>query len=247
MTPKPFITLVSRPDLSSVSSLSSAIDSDWRADDHATPAELLIEYCGRLCYLSFGTRQSPKSNRQYITHLIKEGHESVLEHANWTFLATNVTRSFSHQLVRHRIGFSYSQLSQQYVDQNMVDLVDPELSDLDPIIAQEWNDIKKRTLRLYSALLNVNDNPSKEARRQAHSMARLVLPNAITTMISFTANARSLRHFLKLRGGIVGDHEMRRFSASLLEILLKEAPSVFQDFEVTLHPDGVPLVQHNPI
>ncbi|MFC7499730.1 FAD-dependent thymidylate synthase [Enterovirga sp. GCM10030262] len=244
MTNNPKIILISKPLMPEVAGLAAAVKSGWRVDDNATAAESLIEYCGRLCYLSFGNRQSPKSNRQYIAHLIKAGHESVLEHASWTFVAYDVTRSFSHQLVRHRIGFSFSQLSQQYVDHRLIDVVDPDIADIEPEIAKEWKELKQRSLQLYDRILKAGDHGSKEGRREAHAVARLVLPNAATTKVAFTANARALRHFLKLRGGIVGDHEMRRFSATLLKILLDEAPNVFQDFELTVDSSGVPIVYH---
>src|SRR5689334_13364185 len=89
----------------------------WKRTPHSAPAEELVEVSGRICYLSFGALQSPRSNREYIQNLIDREHESVLEHASWTFLLTGVSRAFTHQLVRHRVGFSFSQLSQQYHDE----------------------------------------------------------------------------------------------------------------------------------
>ena len=67
--------------------------------------------------MSFGDRQSGRSTRAYIANLIEKGHESVLEHANWSLIVDDVSRGFTHQLVRHRVGVAFSQLSQQYVDQ----------------------------------------------------------------------------------------------------------------------------------
>src|SRR5262245_42749329 len=92
-------------------------NSTWRTTDRARSAENIVEIAGRICYMSFGDRQSPRDNTQYIQNLISQGHESVLEHAVWSFILTDVSRSFTHQLVRHRVGFSYSQLSQQYHDE----------------------------------------------------------------------------------------------------------------------------------
>jgi flavin-dependent thymidylate synthase len=83
------------------------------------PAEKIVENAGRVCYLSF-ENLSGRSTELYIQNLIRQGHESVLEHASWTFVLTGVSRSFSHQMVRHRAGFAYSQLSQQYVDHRFV-------------------------------------------------------------------------------------------------------------------------------
>jgi thymidylate synthase (FAD) len=90
---------------------------EWKGST-STPAERLVEFAGRICYMAFGVRQSTKTNSEYIGNLIRQEHESVLEHVGWTFLLTNVSRAFTHQLVRHRVGFSFSQLSQQYHDES---------------------------------------------------------------------------------------------------------------------------------
>ena len=82
--------------------------------------------------------------------------------------------------------------------------------------------------------------------RALRSAARSVLPNATETTIVVTANARALRHFFKLRGGIVGDAEMRCVSAALLDMIRPEAPALFSDFSVEDRPDGLPLVIHHP-
>src|SRR5437764_12147977 len=81
----------------------------WKRTRGACPAEELVEVSGRICYLSFGSAQSPRSNKQYLKNLITNEHERVLEHASWTFLLTGISRAFTHQLVRHRAGFSFSQ------------------------------------------------------------------------------------------------------------------------------------------
>src|SRR5262249_24968483 len=89
----------------------------WRRSPGARAAEEIVEGAGRVCYLSFGTRQAPRTNSEYISHLIAMGHESVLEHVTWGFVLTGVSRAFTHQMVRHRVGFAFSQLSQQYHDE----------------------------------------------------------------------------------------------------------------------------------
>ena len=103
-------------------------------------AEELVEVSGRICYLSFGKdKQSPRDNRKYIENLIKQGHESVLEHVNWTFVLTGISRAFSHQLVRHRVGFAYSQLSQQYHDDSGASFVVPPSIAKNEKLFIEWS------------------------------------------------------------------------------------------------------------
>src|SRR6516162_7677429 len=77
----------------------------------ATPAERLIEFAGRVCYMSFGSRQSAKTTAEYIQALIRNGHESVLEHAVWSFALVGISRAFTHQLVRHRVQPAFTAIS----------------------------------------------------------------------------------------------------------------------------------------
>jgi thymidylate synthase (FAD) len=77
-------------------------NAHWREDGNATDAERLVEFAGRVCYLSFGGQQSPRSNAEYIANLIRHGHDSVLEHAAWTFVLAGVSRAFTHQLAPPR-------------------------------------------------------------------------------------------------------------------------------------------------
>lgn len=230
-------------------------DASWKDSGTATPAERLVEFAGRVCYLSFGSKQSGKSSAEYIQNLIRNGHESVLEHAVWSFVISGVSRAFSHQLVRHRVGFAFSQLSQQYHDESEARFVRPAGIEKIPEVATAWEKVTDETLLAYRNILNALDRsteamsskPQKETLRAIRSAARSVLPSATETAVVVTANARALRHFLKLRGGIVGDAEMRCVSSALLDKLRPEAPALFSDFSVELQPDGLPLVLHHPI
>jgi thymidylate synthase (FAD) len=178
------------------------------------------------------------------------GHGSVLEHATWTFVLAGVSRSFSHELVRHRVGFAFSQLSQQYVGHEDAQfVVPPHIRE----IPQAWDAWKRSTEvakdayaeitdALERAIPRAEDISRKESKRMIRSAARSVLPNATETTIVVTANARALRFFLETRGGIAGDLEMRTVSAKLLDLLSKEAPAVFSDFSVVKFSDGLPAV-----
>src|SRR5205809_300479 len=103
----------------------SAHQLTWRETEAAPAGQQLMEFAGRICYLSFGPCQSPKTNSDYVRHLVSQAHESVLEHAVYSILADGISRGLSHQLVRHRAGFSYSQLSQQYHDESNAAFVAP--------------------------------------------------------------------------------------------------------------------------
>src|SRR2546429_580260 len=127
ITFEPKIHLIGRPqfDVEVFLAFLQGGDLSWKRTPGTTDAEELVEVAGRICYLSFGNRQSPRNNAEYIENLIQMGHESVLEHVTWTFLIDGVSRAFTHQLVRHRVGLAFSQLSQQYHDESDASFVMP--------------------------------------------------------------------------------------------------------------------------
>jgi thymidylate synthase (FAD) len=227
-------------------------DAHWLEDGSATDAERLVEFAGRVCYLSFGRHQSPRSNVEYIANLIRRGHESVLEHAVWTFVLAGVSRAFTHQLVRHRVGFSYSQLSQQYHDERTTPVIRPAEINRSARAAAAWDAAIAASRAAYITIadelgLTEPGNMPAETRRALRSASRSVLPNAMESIIVVTANARAIRHFLMLRGGIEGDPEMRLVAAGLLDTLRPEAPALFADFVVSHPSDGMPLVCQVPL
>jgi thymidylate synthase (FAD) len=225
----------------------------WRRTQDATEPEEIVEAAGRICYMSFGPSQSPRNNGEYIQNLIQMGHESVLEHVSWTILMTGVSRAFTHQLVRHRIGFAFSQLSQQYHDEKDATFVMPPGLENVPGAVEVWEQAIKTAMQAYASIMNsLGDSPvsrdlsRKEALRAVRSAARSVLPNATETKIIVTANARAIRHLLKTRGAIPGDGEMRCVMTELFNTLQPEAPSLFFDFELQNLADGLPAVVHMP-
>lgn len=215
--------------------------ANWSTDTNVG-AERLCEAAGRLCYMSFG--QGRKTNQEYLGHILESGHGSVLEHAVWNFIITGVSRSFTHELIRHRAGFGYSQLSQRYVDESNADYVEPEVIAGDPELHAIWLEAigaaqsayRLLALKLTDKFVNVE---SRTARRKlARQAARSVLPNACETKIFVTANARALRHFIELRGSADADVEIRRVAVALLKTLRELAPNIFGDIDVASGADG---------
>lgn len=229
--------------------------TSWRKTPRTTPAEQIVEAAGRICYMSFGEKQSPRDTQEYVRRLIGQGHESVLEHVSWSFIMAGVSRAFTHQLVRHRIGFSFSQLSQQYHEETDAEFIEPQIN-LPPEARAAWDRAMATAKKAYGEILDSlrfleskatrEENCLKEVRRAIRSTARSVLPNATQTKIWVTANARALRHFLSVRGGLVGDLEMRQVSAEILSIVKAGAPSLFFDFEIEMLHDQTPMVIHKP-
>ena len=109
---------------------------DWRTDSEVA-AEELAEVAGRVCYMSFA-KPRPGGNKAYLDHILEVGHGSVLEHAVWNFLFTGISRTCTHELIRHRAGFGYSQLSQRYVDESVAEYVAPDCIANDPELLAIW-------------------------------------------------------------------------------------------------------------
>ena len=226
------------------------VKSDQVVATEAHPAEKIVENAGRVCYLSF-SNPATRTTDAYVRNLIRHGHESVLEHVAWTLILTGVSRAFTHQLVRHRVGFAYSQLSQQYVDHRLVRFVIPAEILADQKLFPRWRKVvlaqRAQYAELTDALNQVPSNLSKKERmRSTMSAARSVLPNCIEAIIAVTGNARAWRHFLNMRGGIEGDIEMRRVSAEVLTLLKNDAPNLFFDFDTSTFDDGWPIVKRVP-
>ncbi len=221
--------------------------NDWSTDTDI-PAEVLPEVAGRLCYMSF-SKPRPGGNEAYLSHIKQVGHGSVLEHTVFNFIITGVSRSFTHELVRHRAGFGYSQLSQRYVDESVADFIEPACIADDPKLHETWQAAVERAQEAYVKLIeglqdkfaSVEDRTLR--RKMARQAARSVLPNATETKIFVTANARSLRHFIELRCNEHAEVEIREVAAQILEILRQEAPSIFGDYEFFDLPDGTRAVK----
>src|SRR6516162_7335424 len=122
----------------------------WQTDTEIA-AEELCETAGRVCYMSFA-RPRPGGNATYLGHIKEVGHGSVLEHAVWDLLFTGVSRSLTHELVRHRAGMGYSQLSQRYVDESVAEYVVPAVIADEPQLHRLWLESVGQSHRAYLAL-----------------------------------------------------------------------------------------------
>ncbi len=239
---EPRVYLVGRQvvDAEAVERFLAEHELSWSTDTEVG-AERLAEMAGRLCYLSYG--KGRKSNREFLAHLVEVGHGSVLEHAVWSFLVTGVSRSFTHELVRHR-HFSYSQLSQRYVDESQSPFVEPDVIAEDPGLHAVWVEAVNVARAAYDRLVEGLERryagePDKTLRRKlARQAARSVLPNATETRIFVTGNARALRHFIEMRGAEAADVEIRKVAVRVLEIMQRESPALFSDYEIVDLPEG---------
>lgn len=244
------VTICRRPEIYLVGKQvveNAAVDrflSDHGVEQWTTDTEVagqkLAEVAGRMCYMSFA-KPRPGGNEAYIKNIIDVGHGSVLEHSIFNFIITGVSRSFTHELIRHRAGFGYSQLSQRYVDESQCEFVEPRVIAEDPELHKLFVEMAAAAQQAYTELTNkLSDRIEKEhpelsrtdRRKMARQAARSVLPNATETKIFVTVNARALRHFLFLRGTVHAEDEIRTVAIEMWKIAMKESPAFFGDFEL---------------
>ena len=228
---EPVVTVLARPSFTMPEQLAVNLIGE------STDGEQLAEFAGRVCYMS-QHNPAKRSTREYLDNIKKQGHGSVLEHANYTLLLEGVSRSLTHELVRHRAGFAYSQLSQRYVDESEASFVVPPAVIGDEALESAWREQIEEAQRAYVSLVEqlmerygwVADRVHR--RKMAREAARAVLPNATETKIVVTANARAWRTMLELRGSEGAELEIRRAAILILRTLEREAPGFFSDFEI---------------
>jgi thymidylate synthase (FAD) len=217
----------------------------WSTD--ADGGQALAEFAGRACYQAWEKpNPATATNAGYLRHILEVGHLSVLEHGTVSFYLTGVSRSLTHELVRHR-HFSYSQLSQRYVPERDAAMVEPGVIAADPELHALFTDAAAAAVRAYDSLLEglekrFADEPNATLRRkQARQAARAILPNATETRIVVTGNYRAWRHFIAMRATEHADVELRGLAVECLRQLQREVPNVFNDFEIQSLDDGTEI------
>lgn len=206
-------------------------------------ADFLGEFAGRACYQAWNRpRAETATNEGYLANIIKQAHFSVLEHASATFYVEGVSRSLTHELVRHR-HLSYSQLSQRYVDESDVEFVTPSgLGEYDPAaelldgeVHRESDPVTKHFTELAIVVRDVYTKAVDAllargmTRKEARQAARAILPNMTETKIVVTGNMRAWRDFLAKRWHVAADAEICEFAGMVLDQLRSVAPNSFQD------------------
>lgn len=164
-------------------------------------------------------KTSGKHQLQVLEQVLKLGHTSVLEHTSFTFAISDVSRSLTHQLVRHRIA-SYSQQSQRYVNLTEPNYVIPPSIQKNKKMKKAYDETMMTIWDQYNKLLEMKI-PAEDAR--------YVLPNATCTNIMVTMNARSLQNFFELRCCLHAQWEIRTLANKMLREVRKVAPTIFKN------------------
>jgi thymidylate synthase (FAD) len=211
---------------------------EWspEGEEYDKDCDDLAEFAGRACYQSW-SRPNPETatNQGYLANILRQHHESVLEHASATFYIEDVSRSLTHELIRHR-HLSFSQLSQRYVDESEATFVLPPAWETyrgrQPVLDDVFDFTRDAYTRLVTRFTNQGFS-----RKEAREAARAVLPNATETKIVVTGNMRAWRDVLIKRGSIHADAEIRNLAIELYRQLSDIAPNSFQDIKIG-HENG---------
>lgn len=206
-------------------------------------SEFLIELAGRVCYKSFGVGLNPNvtkirdNPRDYLTNVLEKGDGSILEHATVTFAFLNVSRIFTHELVRHRAGTAMSQESLRYVRPPVVNVWVPP--DVEPISEKFLETVNKIETHYRDLEAGFDwDRMTFEQKKRVTSALRRVLPDGIATNIIWTANHRTIRWVIEMRTDPSAEVEIRKVFGQVAEICLKDYPILYSDFAKTQLPDG---------
>jgi thymidylate synthase (FAD) len=217
-------------------------DVPWETD--AEGGQALAEFAGRACYQSWDKpNPATATNQGYLRHILEVGHLSVLEHGTVSMYLSGISRSLTHELIRHR-HFSYSQLSQRYVPERDAAVVEPAVIAGDDELHARFLAATDAALTAYAELLDgvekrIADVPDASLRRrQARQAARSVLPIALETRVVVTGNYRAWRHFVAMRASEHADVEIRELAIACLRELRRVAGNVFDDFRISVLADG---------
>jgi thymidylate synthase (FAD) len=256
----PTVHLIARPELN-VNGMreylrdvggESWLDRRLADEDRSSAGEMLVEFGGRACYRSWEPGLNPNVTRvrtdptEYFANILRSAHGSVLEHANYSFALRNVSRVFTHELVRHRAGSAFSQESLRYV--RLTDIgfrVPPALEPVRDQVISIVEQLEELQVSAASELgIDAEDIPF-HVKKEVTSALRRLAPIGLSTDIVWTANARTLRHVIEMRTAEGAEEELRLVFDKIARVMLEEAPGLFQDF--ACQDDGSWVPEHRKV
>jgi len=216
--------------------------SEWRSNAGTDP-EKLIEVMGRLCYRSFKPGLNPnvtkirEDNKEYLKNIIESKHGSVMEHPMFNFILVDVSRVFTHEIVRHRVGVAISQESLRYVRLEELRFWMPSCfrdhakkETLMRMLVKKIEYDEKFQTRL-ARFLGLDKMKSFKEKKEFTSAMRRFAPDGLATTIGWSANPRALRHIMEMRSYPGAEEEMRLVVGKIAEKVRYKYPNLFQDYE----------------
>lgn len=252
VTPKVFVIAETKVDQHGLlAALSHLGVPNWASDAH-DDASLLVEFSGKLCYMSFDTalnqnltKVGTRTNHQYIQEgIVANKHGSVLEHASISMLITDVSRVVTHELVRHRAGTAYSQTSGRYVRTGEVQMYLPSDIAASPeataIFEEAMQQMEMNTQRLANA--TGVKHADFALKKKLTSAFRRIVGNGASNHIVLTGNHRAFRHMIEMRTSPHAEEEIRVVFAEVSRILRQRYPAIYADALVS-KVDGIEVTE----
>lgn len=221
-----------------------------QTDLDVSDGEALVEFGGKYCYRSWVPEANPNISKvtedttAYLGNILKQGHGSVLEHANYSFVFDDVSRVFTHEMVRHRAGVAVSQESMRFV----------RLTDI-PFWFPEWarkdHELMSRSVHLLQDMeshqiwmtkhFNLNDDDIlMSEKKHKTSFMRRFAPDGVATGMLCTINLRALRHIVYMRTALGAEEEIRLVMDDVARLALNVTPNLMQDYSPTENQEWIP-------
>jgi len=246
---EPRVRLIARPELDwdAIGSYLADVDGEeWEMnrarDSEQHPGQDLAEFAGRMCYRSWKPGLNPNVRRvrtdqqEYLQNILRSGHGSVLEHANYTFILQNVSRVLTHEWVRHRAGTAVSQESLRFVRLRSIPLCLPAWVTSDSELMNKVRDVvtQLEEFQLWMTDKFGIDQPgtSFHVKKTFTSFMRRFAPEGVATSLVWTANIRTIRHVIEVRTDVAAEEEIRAVAGQIGAIMREECPALFSDYIV---------------
>lgn len=253
------VVMVAKPDVSLegmrefLQGFGEELDFAQYLDDPTSlpPAARLLKTAGQTCYASFGPKRSYNADaKRYFDNLTSSGHGSVYEHASFSLLCYGISRSNTHEIVRHRAGTAYSQLSQRFVSGKVLRFVERPEYQQHPSLHKRFEERIDRAAAEYAEVADellalqtegdarLSAEARTDRRKRVQQTARSVLPNESETFLTMTANVRSWRHMIEMRTDEHAESEIRDLFFRIFLCLRMVEPILFADYETVGYSDG---------
>lgn len=212
--------------------------------DAETDEEYLLELAGRACYRSFepglnkNVTKVREGNESYLQNVAKQLHGSVFAHASVNFILHDVSRVFTHELVRHAIGSAFSQESLRFVRLDDIKFWKPSVFTKDQYVSERCDEVVQYLENVQKELADYFDldNPTKpfHEKKEITSAMRRLAPEGLGTTIVWSCNFRTLRHVIEMRTDPGAEEEIRLVFGKVAEIVKSKYPAAFGDYEIEI-------------
>ena len=243
VNPRAFLIAETKVDYAAMDHALLSLGVDGWASDGGTDADVLTEFAGKSCYMSFDknlnlnlSKVGGRPNSAYIQDgIIGNKHGSVLEHSSVTFFLTNVSRVVTHELVRHRAGTAFSQTSGRYVRSDEIDMYLPDELAVYPeavAVFQRANEQMEDNLAELVKVTGIETMTNFWLKKRLTSAFRRLIGNGQANHLVMTANHRAWRHIIEMRTSVHAEEEIRVIMSDVAQQLKDKFPTIYGDMSL---------------